>query len=351
MVSSLISVRELIIDAFCLGVPKEFFTRNSECPSLAEARAFMERHRFEGAALEELANAIQAEAILCVDDHQANLALVAEGVICSDLIPEPTDDKKMKICVDDHRANLALEAEGVLLSDLTPEPTDYETRDHSEDCTKLGDDLTSTVVTTMRQVEISKIDSADVDENRDNSEDRTNLGDESNSQLVERLPKDAIESHDQKVSAGGVLANATSDDVNFFAAEDPQMPRAVQACFLSPELLPASVPAAPNISYQRSLPTIDDVKFALTAGPNVIACMCVNIITPQHTASCCQSFQGDVSSRYRPYSRSPDSEEILEKTTCSIECGSQLLRLFLFFSKHLLLYVWRKKVVLVELVL
>ena len=89
----------------------------AECPSLREARAFMERHRFEGAALEELANAIQAEAILCVDDHQANLALEAEGVICSDLIPEPTD---------------------------------YETRDHSEDCTKLGDNLTSTVVDTMR---------------------------------------------------------------------------------------------------------------------------------------------------------------------------------------------------------
>ena len=46
--------------------------------------------------MEDLANAIQAEAILCVDDHQANLALVAKGVICSDLIPEPTDDKKNK---------------------------------------------------------------------------------------------------------------------------------------------------------------------------------------------------------------------------------------------------------------
>jgi hypothetical protein len=131
----------------------------AECPSLAEARVFMERHRFEGAALEELANAIQAEAILCVDDHQANLALEAEGVILSDLTPEPTDDKTRNSCVGDPRAGLALEAdptdntafpreladvneakattcvddpraglapgaEGVTWSEFTPEPTD-----------------------------------------------------------------------------------------------------------------------------------------------------------------------------------------------------------------------------------
>ena len=46
-------------------------------------------------------------------------------------------------------------------------------------------------------VEISKIDSADADENGDHSEDRTKLGDELNSQQVETLHKDAIESHDQ----------------------------------------------------------------------------------------------------------------------------------------------------------
>ena len=107
------------------------------------------------------------------------------------------------------------------------------------------------------------------------------------------------------------------------------MPRAIQARFLPPEPLPESVPAAPNISSQRSLPTTDGVKCALTAGPNAIACMCVDIISPQHTASCCQSFQGGVSNRYRPsvlgrliearqltptstqkgfYSRSPDDE-------------------------------------------
>jgi hypothetical protein len=170
-------------------------------------------------------------------------------------------------------------------------------RVHSEDCTKMGDELTSTVVDRMRTVEISKIDSADVDENRDHLEDRTKMGDELNSQLVEKLHKEAIESHDQKVSEGGVLANATSDDVvwplnviklgpfeaartYFFAAEGPQTPRATQACFLSPELLSESVPAAPNISSRRCLPNTDGVKGVLTAGPNSIACMCVNTISP-----------------------------------------------------------------------
>lgn len=233
---------------------------------------------------EDLANAIQAEANLSVDDPRAGLAPGAEGVTWSDFTPETTDSK-----------------------------------------------------------------------NRNNSEDRTELGDKLNSQLVERLYKDAIESHDQQVRAGGVLANATSADVElplkviklgpFFAAEGLQMPRAVQPCFLSPELFFASVPAAPNISYQRPLPTIDGVKCALTAGPNAIACMCVNIISPQHTASCRQSVQGGISCRYRPIAvgrlidapqrlppektsirapRTPKTE-IIEKTTYLIQCGSQLL--------------------------
>ena len=207
-------------------------------------------------------------------------------------------------------------------------------RDHTEDRSESGDDLPSTVVYKMRKVENSKIDSADTDETKN---------------------KDAIDSHDQKVSAGGFLAKATSADVEwplkviklgpFFAAEGLQMPRAVQPCFLSPELFFASVPAAPNISYQRPLPTIDGVKCALTAGPNAIACMCVNIISPQHTASCRQSVQGGISCRYRPIAvgrlidapqrlppektsirapRTPKTE-IIEKTTYSIQCGSQLL--------------------------
>ena len=161
-------------------------------------------------------------------------------------------------------------------------------RDHTEDHSELGDDLPSTVVYKMRKVENSKIDSADADETRIN--------------------KHAIDSHDQQVSAGGFLAKATSADVElplkviklgpFFAAEGLQMSRAVQPCLLSPELLSASVPAAPNISYQRSLPiTIHGVKCVLTAGPNAIARMCVNIISPRHTAPCCRSFQGDVSCR------------------------------------------------------
>jgi hypothetical protein len=198
--SSINIVRQLVSDAIWNN---ETISENTKmkacdridirCTSLETARVFITMRRLVVVLMADLTNAIQEEEILCVDDHQANLALVAKGVICSDLIPEPTDDKKIKICVDDHRANLALEAEGVLLSDLTPEPTDYETRDHSEDCTKLGDDLTSTVVNTMRKVEISKFDSADAEE--------TNID------------KDAIDSHDQKVSAGGFLASATSADV------------------------------------------------------------------------------------------------------------------------------------------
>ena len=288
MVSSLISVRELIIDAFCLGMSnskifhKDFRMKISarvcaECPSLAEARAFMERHRFEGAALEELANAIQAEAILCVDDHQANLALEAEGVFYSDFTPEPTDDKNRKICVDDHRANLALEAEGVLLSDLTPELTDNTTFPR-----ELADVIEAKANKCVDDGTESALEAAGANwpkftlqmtDNEYTFVARTKLGGDITSKAMERIHKDAIASHDQKVSAGGFLASATSADVElplkvlelgpFFAAEGLQMPRAVQPRLLSPEHLAASVPAAPNISYQRSHPTIDGVKCAL----------------------------------------------------------------------------------------
>ena len=97
--------------------------------------------------------------------------------------------------------------------------------------------------------------------------------------------------------------------------------------------------------------------------------MCVNIISPQHTASCRQSVQGGISCRYRPIAvgrlidapqrlppektsiRAPRTTktEIIEKTTYSIQCGSQLLWLFLFFSKHFMF--GEKRGVLVELVL
>ena len=181
-------------------------------------------------------------------------------------------------------------------------------RDHSEDCTKSGDELTSTVVDTMRKVEISKFDSAY--KTRDHTEDRSELGDDLPSTVVYKMRK-VENSKIDSADADETRINATSADVElplkviklgpFFAAEGLQMPRAVQPCFLSPELLFASVPAAPNISYQRSLPTtVHGVKCALTAGPNAIACMCVNIISPQHIASCRQSIQGDVSCRYIP---------------------------------------------------
>jgi len=327
--SSLNSVCQLISDAIWDEVDvskdnKKAAISNlfAQCISLEAAREFIDENRLAVVIPEDLANAIKAEANLSVDDPRAGLAPGAEGVHWSEFTPEPTDNRYPfesrypldgdlnskaieNLCVDDHRASLALEAEGVTWSDFTPEPTDSKNRNYSED--------------------------------------RTELGDELNSQLVERLYKDAIESHDQQVRAGGVLANATSADVELplkviklgplFAAEGLQMSRAVQPCFLSPELLCASVPAAPNISYQRSLPTIDGVKCVLTgAGPYAIARMCVNIISLQHIAPCRQRFQCDASCRYRPivvrrlidaprrlpsmstprkdfYSRSPDSED------------------------------------------
>ena len=62
---------------------------------------------------EDLANAIQAEAHLSVDDP---------------------------------RAGLAPGAEGVHWSEFTPEPTDYNNRNYSEDRTELGDELNSQLV-------------------------------------------------------------------------------------------------------------------------------------------------------------------------------------------------------------
>jgi hypothetical protein len=311
MPSLLVRLRKLISDAIWdeVDVSKDNKWAKSgtviaKCISLEAAREFIDVNRLAVVIPEDLANAIQAEANLSVDDPRAGLAPGAEGVTWSEL--------------------------------KNPEPTDNRNRDHTEDRTKSGDELPSAVVSTTRTVENSKIDSADADETK--------------------IEKDAIDSHDQQVRAGGVLAKATSADVElplkviklgpFFAAEALQMPRAVQPCFLSPELFFASVPAAPNISYQRPLPTIDGVKCALTAGPNAIACICVNIISTQHTASCRQSVQGGISCRYRPIAvgrlidapqrlppektstirapRTPKTE-IIEKTTYSIQCGSQLL--------------------------
>jgi hypothetical protein len=320
----------------------------AECTSLETARVFITMCRLEVAIPEDLANALQAEANLSVDDPRAGLAQGAEGVHWSEFTPEPTDKKNRNSCVGDPRASLALEAdptdntafpreladvneakattcvddpraglapgaEGVHWSEFPPEPTDYiypfesrypldgdltskATRDHSEDCTKLGDDLTSTVVNTMRKVEISKFDSADADETS--------------------IDKDAIDSHDQKVSAGGFLASATSIDVElplkvlelgpFFAAEGLQMPRAVQPRLLSPEHLSASVPAAPNISYQRSLPTIDGVKCALKgflrdANPGLSPWPCCSVPRSVCPAAPNYAEKPDFAHRLRPY--------------------------------------------------
>jgi hypothetical protein len=94
-----------------------------------------------------------------------------------------------------------------------------------------------------------------------------------------------------------------------FAAQGPEMSRAAEDFFPTPELLSVSVPAAPNISYQWSFPNIDrpipdeytvGVRCIITAGPNAIARIRMNIISTQHTASCSQSFQGGISCCYRP---------------------------------------------------
>ena len=86
-----------------------------------------------------------------------------------------------------------------------------------------------------------------------------------------------------------------------FAAQGPEMSRAAEDFFPMPELLSVSVPAAPNISYQWPFPNIDRpipdeytdcVRCIITAGPNAIARIRMNIISTQHTAPCSQSFQG-----------------------------------------------------------
>jgi len=97
--------------------------------------------------------------------------------------------------------------------------------------------------------------------------------------------KGAIDMHDKDCSADGALAEETDAKTKHFLPLDIipcmavklppdviKLPRAVHACLLSPELLSVSVPAAPNISYQCSLPTIDGVKCVLTAGPIALAC-------------------------------------------------------------------------------
>ena len=94
-----------------------------------------------------------------------------------------------------------------------------------------------------------------------------------------------------------------------FAAQGPEMSRAAEDLFPTPELLSVSVPAAPNISYEWSFPNIDrpipdeytvGVRCTITAGKNTIARIRMNIISTQHTTSCSQSFQGGISYFYRP---------------------------------------------------
>ena len=118
--SSLDIVRQLISDAIWAeaDVSKEFKLQQIDrmedrCTSLETARVFITMRRLVVVIPEDLANAIQAEA---------------------------------NSCVDDHRASLALEAEGVTWSDFTPEPTDSKNRNYSEDRTELGDELNSQLV-------------------------------------------------------------------------------------------------------------------------------------------------------------------------------------------------------------
>ena len=110
------------------------------CTSLAAARKFIRMRNLDVVIPEDLANAIPAEADI----------------------------------IDNHGVKINPEVSREHWSQSTPALGDC--RDHSEDCTKSGDELTSTVVDTMRKVEISKFDSAY--ETRDHSEDRTKLGDE-----------------------------------------------------------------------------------------------------------------------------------------------------------------------------
>ena len=136
--SSLFLVRKLISDAIWdrENVSDELKLTVSDridvmCTSLETARVFITMRRLVVVIPEDLANALQAEANLSVDDP---------------------------------RAGLAPEAEGVHWSEFTPEPTDYNNRNYSEDRTKMGDELPSAVVSTTRTVENSKIDSADANE-------------------------------------------------------------------------------------------------------------------------------------------------------------------------------------------
>ena len=128
--------------------------------------------------------------------------------------------------------------------------------------------------------------------------------------------------HDKDCSADGALTEESDAETKRFSPLDIipcmavklppdviKLPRAVHACLLSPELLSVSVPAAPNISYQWFFPNIDrpipeeytdGVRCIITVGPNAIARIRMNIISTQHTAYCCQSFQGGISCCYRP---------------------------------------------------
>ena len=100
MPSLLDSVRKLISDAIWDEVDVSEDTKmrvsnciETECTSLEKARVFITKRRLVVVLPEDLANANQAEANLnlCVDDHRDNLALEAEGLIWSDITPEPTN--------------------------------------------------------------------------------------------------------------------------------------------------------------------------------------------------------------------------------------------------------------------
>ena len=152
------------------------------------------------------------------------------------------------------------------------------------------------------------------------------------------MNKGAIDMHDKDCSADGALADETGAKTKHFLPLDIipcmavklppdviKLPRAVHACLLSPELLSVSVPAAPNISYQCSLPTIDGVKRVLTAGPNALACGYRPIVVGRLIDAPRRLLP--MSTTRKDFLRTPRTPktEIFEKTTCSTECGSQLL--------------------------
>ena len=235
--SSLDIVRQLISDAIWAEADvskgnklQQIDRMEDRCINLETARVFISRRRLVVVIPEDLANAIQAEA-------KAE-TFVKDGV---KMTPEVSSEH---------------------WSQYTPGLDDA--RYPLEDRIKLNGNLTPKAVEKLGKDEKLKIDL---------------------DALRPMMNKGAIDMHDKDCSADGALAEETDAKTKHFSPLDIipcmavklppdviKLSRAVHACLLSPEHLSESVPAAPNISYQCSLPTIDGVKRVLTAGPNALAC-------------------------------------------------------------------------------